>query len=209
MLENETGFLEEVMQASSPYRNDPEFMSQRCQIALEQLKPKILKGGQLSEHDFVAVLPLYQDDFEQVPFLRRPSVTDVSSPQFQDLVHEIAREGFSCFIDRPGLTAFKSVSMVNPPPEIELRDFGMVNLSAHRKVQWALYVLLPQRKSPRFSLWRYFTYGQEMSDYDLYRLIMMCVVIPFMALSLGILSVRLLNQFFPEQGTIFLEETEK
>lgn len=147
-----------------------EFMSFRCQKAHTKLKENIRAEAKAGVSGFVPSLPLFSFDFDRLPFFSRPAVTDISSAVFQEFVTHVQTLGFSCFIDRPGLTdwghknqrgysvrkadlgifdMYESdfVKYAGSPKSTQYEFFG---------VEWVLYILLPGSEVPLYSWSRNF-----------------------------------------------------
>lgn len=145
-----------------PLLTREDFMRRRCDLARKNLKDRLRKSAR-GAHGFVAVLPLYNSDFRKpVGLLRRPTVFDVKSPLFEKFADEVFELGLDCFIERPGKDGVDN----------GLSDVGMEGLDEQylsdcgEKTEtngdiwrhsppgfyWALYVLLPGKAKPRFSI---------------------------------------------------------
>ena len=178
-------FLSEIVEATSTvsliesrsqrFIEWPEFMAMRCRVAKGCLKQNLRNEAKLRVYGFVPSLPLYSFDFSHYPRWRRPEISEVKSSLFADLVEYINELGFSCFIDRPGLTSwYDRKRHRRSSPEVSLSDFGLYDFQyfdeigapeserkTPRQVHWALYVLLPGHEAPPFSLRRYFRYNRD------------------------------------------------
>ncbi|MBE9064586.1 hypothetical protein IQ256_26910 [cf. Phormidesmis sp. LEGE 11477] len=158
-------------------------MESRCDAASEAFA-STLRTAAKEGFDYVELLPMYSSDFDRRPSLGRPSTVEVSSEMFQELIWQIADAGFDCFVDRPN--------------KLELKDFGILNWS-EQQVEWSLYILLPFKKPPAFSIWRFLMYDKELSDFNIVETVEFapsCAIrLFFSALCLG--TMTLISEFWP------------
>ena len=171
---DDANFLSEIVEITSdspPNRSKspnvfqwPEFMEMRCQSAKSSLKEALLHEAKHRTYGFIAAVPLYPYDFRKVEKqsrLKRPDICDVKPVHFREFVDYVNDLGFSCFIGQPGLTSSckdgqNIVTLLNFGI-CDYSYFGEISLPQTRraaqdsgKIQWTLYVLLPDQQIPEF-----------------------------------------------------------
>lgn len=187
MIENSDGnsnlllSLEEALSSHKgskwPLAEGEVFMERRCGIAIDDVEAKLKKEALVGRSGFVAVLPLYDFDFNRrVSFFSRPAATEIESVAYHQFISQLADRGLEFFVDRPNRAPDLDLAEGGIEFQNRLGDFKMGEMarnyvleSSHfeeysvefldyyRRVfpsffSWTLYVLLPGMNTPRPSL---------------------------------------------------------
>lgn len=174
---DETDFLTEIVETSFQISLEhskpqnmiewPEFMEMRCQSAKSRLKEQLRDEAILKIHGFVSSIPLYPFDFKQrsekYSRMERPALSDIKTRHFNDYIEYVHDLGFTCFIDKAGLTSLAAGEGKDSLPLVTLLGFEMYEFEyfdsigapqskrqSPGPVEWTLYVLLPEQSPPDF-----------------------------------------------------------
>jgi len=110
---------------------------------------------------------LYPFDFKQrsekYSRMERPALSDIKTRHFNDYIEYVHDLGFTCFIDKAGLTSLAAGEGKDSLPLVTLLGFEMYEFEyfdsigapqskrqSPGPVEWTLYVLLPEQSPPDF-----------------------------------------------------------